>query len=59
MGEVPDWYLLLRAARYLRVAPWDLLAQPSIWQEWARMAEQAEAESQRQRQASQARKAGQ
>jgi hypothetical protein len=40
---LPDWYITLRAARYLRVAPWELAAQPAIWQEWALTAESAEA----------------
>lgn len=25
MGEPPDWYELLYAARYLRVGPWELI----------------------------------
>lgn len=43
MGEAPQWYLLLRAARYLRVAPWDLARQPVAWMRWALAAESAEA----------------
>lgn len=42
MGALPEWYLLLRAARYLQVAPWDLLEQPIAWLDWALMAENAE-----------------
>jgi hypothetical protein len=42
---MPDWYPLLRAARYLRVAPWDLLRQPIVWRDWALMSEAAEAEA--------------
>jgi hypothetical protein len=45
MGALPDWYTLLRAARYLQVAPWELLAQPQVWQEWALTAESAENEA--------------
>ena len=30
MGEIPDWYLLVRAARYLGVAPWDLASQRGV-----------------------------
>ncbi|MBI4496316.1 MAG: hypothetical protein HY689_00220 [Chloroflexi bacterium] len=43
---MPNWYVLLRAARYLGVAPWDLLEQSAVWQEWALMAESAEAHAQ-------------
>lgn len=42
---MPDWYAVVRAARYLRVAPWDLLAQPSAWLHWALTAETAENEA--------------
>jgi len=42
MGVLPEWYVLLRAARYLGVAPWDLLEQPLAWREWALAAEGAE-----------------
>lgn len=42
MGEVPDWYQHLRAAKYLGVAPWDLAAQPVFWREAALAAEQVE-----------------
>lgn len=45
MGALPDWYILLRAARYLQVAPWELAAQPSAWMEWALAAESAEDEA--------------
>jgi len=40
---MPDWYPLIRAARYLGVAPWELATQPIAWQDWALMAENAEA----------------
>jgi len=46
VGSVPDWYMLIRAARYLNVAPWDLMEQPSIWMYWALQAESAEDEAQ-------------
>jgi hypothetical protein len=42
MGSIPDWYLLLRAARYLGVPPWDLIDRQTIWREWALIAENAE-----------------
>lgn len=35
MGDVPDWYQAIAAAKYLGVAPWDLLEQPQIWTDWA------------------------
>ena len=38
--------MLIRAARYLNVAPWDLMEQPSIWMYWALQAESAEDEAQ-------------
>lgn len=50
--------MLIREAKYLGVAPWDLLAQPMVWRSWARWAQTAEAEAQRQKAASSARKAG-
>jgi hypothetical protein len=40
---MPDWYPLIRAARYLGVAPWELQAQPIAWQDWALMVENADA----------------
>lgn len=42
---MPDWYPLLRAAKYLGVAPWDLANQPILWQQVALVAEAAEAEA--------------
>lgn len=42
LGEMPDWYPLLRAARYLGVPPWEL---ENVWIGWldrALMAEAAE-----------------
>jgi hypothetical protein len=46
MGSLPEWYTLVRAARYLGVAPWELLEQQSAWMDWALMAESAENEAQ-------------
>mgnify|MGYP001228458512 CR=1 FL=1 len=40
LGEVPFWYRIINAARYLRVAPWEL-AQRSAF--WLHAAEQAQA----------------
>lgn len=45
-ARIPDWYPLLRAARYLKVAPWELMEQPMAWQQWANIAEAAEIEAQ-------------
>lgn len=46
LGALPDWYALVRAARYLHVAPWDLLQQPVAYLHWAITAEAAENEAQ-------------
>ena len=43
---MPEWYPLIRAARCLGVAPWELLEQRSTWLEWALIAESAENEAQ-------------
>lgn len=42
-GAAPDWYPLIRAARYLRVPPWELAERSSVWVSWALMAEAGEA----------------
>lgn len=36
---------MIRAARYLGVAPWELLERPVCWQEWAICFEKAEGDS--------------
>lgn len=46
MGALPEWYTLIRAARYLQVAPWELAAQPNQWLDYALIAESAENEAQ-------------
>ena len=46
-GSAPEWYGLLRAAKYLGVAPWDLNRQPLVWRLWAHEAEGAEAAAQK------------
>lgn len=46
VGAVPDWYLLIRAARYLGVPPWVLAEAPIYWMEWATIAQNAENEAQ-------------
>lgn len=50
MGEAPDWYRLLRAAKYLGVPPWDLAERPVWWREVALAAEAAEATASKSRQ---------
>lgn len=39
---MPDEYPLIRAARYLGVAPWELAERSVFWQEWALLFEAAE-----------------
>ena len=39
-----DWYVLIRAARYLGVAPWDLLDAPIFWYHKALESEGIDAE---------------
>lgn len=46
MGALPDWYPLIRAARYLGVPPWTLLDQPALWRDYALISEAVEAEVQ-------------
>jgi len=31
LGEVPDWYVILKAAKYLGCAPWELEQAPIAW----------------------------
>lgn len=47
MGECPEWYALIRAARYLSVSPWELAEKPFVWRDWALEAEASEAEAQK------------
>lgn len=56
MGYAPGWYRLMQEAKYLGVAPWDLMEQPVIWRKWAQMASVAETEARKQKQASHTRK---
>lgn len=44
---MPDWYPLIRAARYLNVPPWELMHRPTYWMDWALDAEMAENEARR------------
>jgi hypothetical protein len=42
LGAVPDWYVLIKAARYLGVKPWELQAQHPAWTLWALWSQDAE-----------------
>lgn len=42
MEQCPDWYLTIKVANYLRVAPWELVRQPLFWQAAAQEAMAAE-----------------
>lgn len=46
MGECPSWYRLIRAAKYLGVAPWVLAEKPHTWVNMAEAAQDAEAHAQ-------------
>lgn len=46
MGELPEWYQVIRAARALHIAPWELAHRPRVWVQWALAAESAEAMAQ-------------
>lgn len=46
MGRFPEWYLLLRAARYMGVPPWELARMPAAWRNYALAAENAEISAQ-------------
>lgn len=41
----PDWYPLIKAAKYLGVDPWELAARSQAWTNWALAAMTAEAEA--------------
>jgi hypothetical protein len=43
MGEAPQWYSLVAAARYLGVDPWVLETKPVLWVHRAIAARNAEA----------------
>lgn len=55
MGVAPTWYRVLKAAQYLRVAPWDLAAKPAFWLNAAEAASVAEEQDRKRREAEQAR----
>ena len=43
VGEVPPWYTLIKAARYLGVPPWELAEKPLWWTHVALASQGAEA----------------
>lgn len=47
MGDIPYWYRLVDAARYLGVPHWELAARPVIEMERALVAKDAEAYAER------------
>ena len=47
MGKCPEDYILVKAAQWLGVAPWDLMEQSIWWQERIIMFMNAEAEAQK------------
>ncbi len=42
---MPEWYSLIRAARYLHVPPWELAQQHAAWMNMALLAQAAEDEA--------------
>ncbi len=55
-GEAPEWYTVMRAAKYLGVAPWELLEQNVGWTNAALVAMDAEAKAARDRERRNSRK---
>jgi hypothetical protein len=45
MGKCPDWYNTMQAAKYLNVAPWELIEQSIWWIDKAITAMNAETEA--------------
>ncbi len=45
MGAVPEWYVYMQAAKYLGVAPWELMEQSVYWRNKAIIALSAENEA--------------
>ena len=46
-AHCPDWYATIQAAKYLGVAPYDLLEKGVIWRDWALKAMTAEHQAQK------------
>jgi hypothetical protein len=44
-AKAPPIFLLLRAAKYLGVPPWELAEKPMVWQHYALLMESAEAQA--------------
>ncbi len=42
---MPDWYPLMKAAKYIGVKPWELMRKPLVWQQWALAMQKAEEEA--------------
>jgi hypothetical protein len=38
MGDAPEWFVLMKVAKWLGVAPWDLARQPVGWYRMAALA---------------------
>lgn len=49
MGEAPDWWQLIQASRWLKVAPWELASRPIWWMRIALAAMDAEAKESKRR----------
>lgn len=45
MGYVPDYYRTIKTAKYLGVAPWELVKQSLFWRKAAEIVEGAENEA--------------
>lgn len=46
-NEAPEWYALVQAAKWLGVAPWELLDKPIHWLHWGLAGRKAEAGAER------------
>lgn len=58
MERAPAWYHLIQAAKYLGVAPWDLLERPQAWQGLAVSAMKSEAYAEKQKEEQEKKKRG-
>ena len=45
--EFPEWYVVVQAAKWLGVKPWDLLEQPVWWLHWGLAGRAAEAKAEK------------
>lgn len=46
MGDCPDWYATIQAAKYLNCAPWELIEQSIYWQDKAFVGMDGESQAQ-------------